>query len=391
MLTNSQLNALKVIKNFIDDPIRNVMCLSGSPGTGKSYLIQTEVPKLLSKWQDYVITATTNKAASILRGKTIYSFFGIKVKKSESKRQELNFDHMKDIRNTFIVIDEASMISKELWQKISPAKNCKFLLVGDKYQLPPVGSSYNVFETYPTVELTDVVRQKDPDFLEEINKCKQGVIDKCMYIPEENSCIEYLFENDKDKVLDILKSFDENDKILTFTNDAAIEYATNVRTIQGKSNELRDGDPIMNRYYCETPYGSRSALYAEQELVIEHITAPFMYTIPKTQDSLEVRQVTFKYTPGNYLMVVNPDFRSVLLKKYVKDKNWIAYYFLKDHMCDLRYNESCTIHCAQGSTYNRCFIDLNDLNLCTAHSVKARLMYVALSRAKDKVYIYEQS
>ena len=128
-----------------------------------------------------------------------------------------------------------------------------------------------------------------------------------------------------------------------------------------------------------------------QELVIEHITAPFMYTIPKTQDSLEVRQVTFKYTPGNYLMVVNPDFRSVLLKKYVKDKNWIAYYFLKDHMCDLRYNESCTIHCAQGSTYNRCFIDLNDLNLCTAHSVKARLMYVALSRAKDKVYIYEQS
>ena len=58
MLTNSQLNALKVIKNFVDDPIRNVMCLSGSPGTGKSYLIQTEVPKLLDRCPPCLLTVS---------------------------------------------------------------------------------------------------------------------------------------------------------------------------------------------------------------------------------------------------------------------------------------------------------------------------------------------
>ena len=46
MLTKSQSTAIEQIKEFIKNDM-TVHCLSGSPGTGKSYLIETEIPKLL--------------------------------------------------------------------------------------------------------------------------------------------------------------------------------------------------------------------------------------------------------------------------------------------------------------------------------------------------------
>ena len=55
---------------------------------------------------------------------------------------------------------------------------------------------------------------------------------------------------------------------------------------------------------------------------------------------------------------------------------------------DIRSAEACTVHCSQGSTYDRVFIDLGDIMSCRQTSVKTRLLYVALSRAKKEAYIY---
>ena len=43
MFTDSQNKALREIQEFLTDKIQTVHCLSGSPGTGKSYLINNAI------------------------------------------------------------------------------------------------------------------------------------------------------------------------------------------------------------------------------------------------------------------------------------------------------------------------------------------------------------
>lgn len=64
------------------------------------------------------------------------------------------------------------------------------------------------------------------------------------------------------------------------------------------------------------------------------------------------------------------------------------YYSLKEQFPDLRPRDAATIHKAQGSTYNQVFIDLSDLSTCRNPDMAARLLYVAFSRAKERVVLY---
>jgi ATP-dependent exoDNAse (exonuclease V) alpha subunit len=52
---------------------------------------------------------------------------------------------------------------------------------------------------------------------------------------------------------------------------------------------------------------------------------------------------------------------------------------------DLRAAYACTINKSQGSTYDKVFIDLDDLKRCNQPNTLARLLYVAVSRARYQV------
>ena len=75
------------------------------------------------------------------------------------------------------------------------------------------------------------------------------------------------------------------------------------------------------------------------------------------------------------------------LKKLVKDKNWYKYYYYKEHVADLRNTDVLTVHKAQGSTFDNVLIDLSDLSTCRNPDEFRRLMYVAFTRAKNKVFL----
>ena len=59
-------------------------------------------------------------------------------------------------------------------------------------------------------------------------------------------------------------------------------------------------------------------------------------------------------------------------------------------MVDLRDFVACTVHESQGSTYNRVIIDFDDIVHGQGITVntKTRMLYVALSRAKEEIFIY---
>ena len=66
---------------------------------------------------------------------------------------------------------------------------------------------------------------------------------------------------------------------------------------------------------------------------------------------------------------------------------WQAYYKIKNSLADLRPPFAGTTHKAQGGTFPAVFIDKTNINKCKNRATRARLFYVALTRASENVYI----
>lgn len=132
--------------------------ITGSAGTGKSYTVNAIVEWAKSVNKQIGITSSTGVSAVNIKGRTIHSFLGIGL-----ARQSAYNLYAKNRKNTMLskkikalnilIIDEISMISAELFDKISeyiglmrkinePFGGLQMILCGDMCQLPPVGGEY---------------------------------------------------------------------------------------------------------------------------------------------------------------------------------------------------------------------------------------------------------
>jgi hypothetical protein len=75
-------------------------------------------------------------------------------------------------------------------------------------------------------------------------------------------------------------------------------------------------------------------------------------------------------------------------KHFAKDKNWGPYFNIKDNWADLRPIHASTVHKAQGSTYRKVFVDMDDIGRNTRWRDLVRLLYVAITRASHEVHVY---
>lgn len=100
--------------------------------------------------------------------------------------------------------------------------------------------------------------------------------------------------------------------------------------------------------------------------------------------------------PGNTIEV--NDYYSVFLPKSIADKKIAikrardaddlpTVALIENTWIDLRPAYSCTINKAQGSTYRKAFIDLDDVSRCNSGEQIARMLYVAVSRASENVFL----
>lgn len=191
MLNDKQQIAVEYVKE-----IKNVF-LTGSPGTGKSYTL-SEIIKILNvKKRKYGVTALTGCAALLIKGQTLHSFLslGLGTDKTEKiveniKKYKPNYNKIYNLQT--LIIDEISMMDNILFDKISeilsiiknnnkPFGGIQIILIGDFYQLPPISGDF-CFNSelwkklnLCTVELTELVRQKDDiefqEILQELRNC----------------------------------------------------------------------------------------------------------------------------------------------------------------------------------------------------------------------------
>ena len=128
--------------------------LTGSAGTGKTYLIKEYIEYLRLREVAVAVTASTGIAATHIGGQTIHSWSGIGIKdqvgKAELDRIKRNKPTVRRLRDAkVLIIDEISMLSGKVLTGISdilkyfknnpaPFGGVQVILSGDFFQLPPV-------------------------------------------------------------------------------------------------------------------------------------------------------------------------------------------------------------------------------------------------------------
>lgn len=418
-LNSEQEEAVKLFFDFLlnDQP---EMILSGAAGTGKTFTMGKMIDEIMPKYASlcqllgipqiysYVMmTATTNKAAEVLMratkrpATTVHSFMNLKVFNDyETGQTRLGRkQNWKVYSNMILFVDEYSMIDHELHQLIlAGVIKSKIVYVGDHCQLSPIGEKTSPVNRTKAARavLTQPMRNgSKPDL---VNLCAQlrktvetGIFQPIKIVP---GIIDHVDDDEMEKLIEErFKENDTQDKILGYTNSRVNEYNSHIRTLRGLGNLFTVGEKLVNTSAVQIITGKVSDQLATEEEVEVISVDPELEVIPLEHNgSMEVQVMQVRTSLGKVIPRLKVPTDKIhynqLLKYYGNKKEWKQYFDLKEHYADLRPKDASTVHKAQGSTHNTVFVDLTDLSSCRDPAVAARLLYVALSRATDRIILY---
>ena len=137
-------------------------CVAGYAGTGKSTLVKFIV-EALGIEQDYVCyVAYTGKAAKVLQDKGCpNAMTAHRLLYQSFPRNDGTFYHKVkrplDWPYKLIVVDEISMLPKEIWDLLL-SHRIHIICLGDPFQLPPIGEDNGVL-AQPHIFLDEIMRQ----------------------------------------------------------------------------------------------------------------------------------------------------------------------------------------------------------------------------------------
>jgi len=163
--------------------------LTGEPGSGKTHTVNQYADYLKEHNIAPAITASTGIAATHLNGITIHSWAGIGIKENLSKRDlekiaKTSYIKKRVEKAKILIIDEISMLEaqtftlvdlvcKQIFQSKEPFGGLQVVVVGDFFQLPPIGKQAEfAFKSvawgkanFAVCYLTEQYRQDDESFL----------------------------------------------------------------------------------------------------------------------------------------------------------------------------------------------------------------------------------
>ena len=400
----------------------NNIALLGAAGCGKSYLlsvIYTEFPGLKKRMGGNLpriqMCALTGCAALLLghKAKTLHSWAGIGLGKGTVSELYVKIRrNQKSMRNwlctDLLIIDEISMMTAELLDKLNelgkkirsnqtPFGGIQLLVVGDFFQLPPIHKEVkfalesdikfafesDVWKTFITIELIQILRQKDEVFHKILKEARIGCLTK-------ESC-------------DILSSKQglnwKQNKIrptLLFPKRVEVDMIndSNLRALKGrrytyKSKLVYDGkmpdgfvESDENFQRVLSMFDSNASYSNELELVL-HAQVMLISNIDSESGLVNgSRGVIVDFSLD--LPVV--EFLNGITKT-IGTHSWPIedYEFVSRTQIPLRLAYAVTIHKIQGSTLDSALIDIG------SGVFEYGQAYVALSRVRtlDALYVYD--
>lgn len=348
----------------------------------------------------------------------------------------------------YIIIDECSMINKSLFElliKEAFKYKVKLLFVGDPYQLPPVREHYSkTFSITNIYNLTQIVRQEvDNPLIKLLNIARNSVkykdnkivlaIDKQKSVYSDDAEHGYIITsgnhfaelvNDKFNSTTFETNIDYC-RYLAFTNEAVLKTNNYIRELLfGKLDKILIQDDLLMSYSTPVDEFNSPIIYNSEDYIIYEIAN---YTNKYLINGFLVR---FRSVNGgkitNRLFILDHSSQSnldryvtvyfSLLEKATKAKNhsirkdkWDKFWQYKHYnllMTDVFSNDSqlvakksidygfgLTVHKSQGSTFDNVFVDARNIiykrngQPYYNANLRNRLLYVALSRARNAAFI----
>ena len=423
-----QVKAEEDFVDFLLNPSEKEMRLIGPGGTGKSWLVQRLITSSLKTYQEncrvlglepdycnYTLTALTNKAAQSLQDATgldvmtLHSWLSLAVKPNfTTGKQELRRTATWTIYEKYLVfVDEAYMMDSKLLDELRMAtQNCKIVFIGDDKQLDPVDASKSPIAelSVRTAELTIPVRNSGSKALQELCQLlrdnvagavqeSDGLIEEHIWpmLPLTPGEVDHVQDSDLESVLtSIFGKTNGNNLIVAFSNQKVNYYNNFLRSYRGQGHLFEAGEVLISNDLFE-----RGKFRIRNEQMVEILDAdPFISWLKIADLDVPTQYVRIVGHPDfSVPVIIDRDFHKQALKHCAdrakaKLQDWKPYYDLKDFFADFRPRDACTVHKSQGSTKDLVLVDLNNIGSCNFTVMTARMLYVAISRARHRVILY---
>ena len=351
---------VKAVRDCLDT---NVAVLTGSAGVGKSSITKALYRIYLRCGFNVALLSTTAKAGRRLEectggtAQTIHKF----LKMTKDGDSHLYEDYIKD---TVLIIDEASMMDIILFNNLlkGATMSTRILLVGDNNQLPSVQAGNVLGDTIDSENvhislLTDIMRQQENSSI--IKYCSM-INNGEVFEPCENP--DFLYE--EFGTADELK-----EKFLPL-------YKEEVKAVG------------LNEVQVIAPY-------KKGELGMNNLNTILQQEMnAKGKEALEGFKVGDKvrHTQNNYKKEVFNGETGVILNYDSGEDIMLVDYgdrlvpYSRLDVAELTLSYASTVHASQGSEYKVVFVILDDTSVNSFLHIR-RLLYTAVSRGKQKVYI----
>ena len=410
-----QQQALADMQEFLRST-ESFFILEGPAGTGKTFTIKG-LSKLLPG--RYLYTAPTNKATKVLREvlrdergispecKTIHSALGLRMEANGEIKELAEAEDVVDLRKyAAVIVDEGSMISKQLLQHIeesSVATGVKFIFMGDPFQLPPVGERMSpIWGMARTAKLTRVMRH-DNTILSLVTSIR-GMVDH----PAPPLRVESAHDGNEGVWRLRGPSFDG---ALKRAVDAGIFSKLNGAKVVAWRNVTVDR---YNAFIRMALYGPEAPKWVRDDRIT--LLSPAMNfdeePIAHTDDegvvtNLEICEhplypefrvwqlkVTFDDNRLGMIYQIHDSSKLALQKEIESRKelarmtrSWNDYWKFVEAFHNCRHAYATTAHRSQGSTYDAVFVDLQDILLNRTKPEAMRCLYVACSRPRKQLFV----
>lgn len=348
-----------------------IVRFEGAGGTGKTTTINHTIN---TSRRDITLTATTNKALSHYDrlGCTIHSYLGYTMVEGTLRRKKNASVLFTDI----LIVDESSMLPRQLLRTIEEAVKegaiRKVILVGDPVQLQI--DQFIDLNKYPVFELKEQMRQQHDLALSRNLFSLRDLIDT-KGVPKKLEYDDLSVTRYEDHA-DFVRAYKESEYrnyILAYRNNTVKTYNKRiVKDLHKKDNDYNEGDVLV----------SLGILYDEKGELLLRNREEFIVETAEEKEHY--------YIINNNIKI--PKTKAWLNEQIDKYKfnDWKKYYKIKEQYVFAHHSYAGTVHSAQGATYDEVFIDVADFNVPNdpLDQTLLRLMYVSLSRAKNKAHVY---
>lgn len=362
-------------------------CIAGYAGTGKSTLVKFIVAALDLEPIDVCYVAYTGKASLVLKEKgCLNAMTAHRLLYQSYPRKDGTFYHKEkrplDYPFKLIVVDEISMLPKEMWELLL-SHHIHVIALGDPGQLPPIGDDNGILAN-PHVFLDEIMRQaQESEIIRLTMDIRAGkplelfqgkevqIIDKedlvsGMYVWADqilcaknetrrqiNQLVRKYLYNINDDTSPI-----EGDKIICLKNDWENANETGDVMVNGTLGVIKN-----IKYSKENPFVEKTLIadFLPEERMIEAETAPL---------DVHFRNLNMDY---KLLTTGEPTVNKANFNRIPKP--------FKPKEFD--YGYCITVHKAQGSEYNKVLVFEEFLK----GGDHARWLYTAATRAKEKLVI----